>query len=438
MALRSLDRDILRLAVPALAQLTAEPLYILTDTAIVGHLGTNELAGLALASTILLSGFAVFIFLAYGTTAAVARLLGAGEHQRAAAQAAQGIWLALVLGVVTAAVIGVCSAPLVELLGGEGAVATNAVVYLRISLFGFPGLLAGLAGVGYLRGRQDTRTPLFVSVGSAAANLVLEAALIFGLGFGIGASALATVVAQWGAAGLYGFWVLRGARQLGVGIKPDLTAMRRLLVVGLHLLVRTVALRGSLVLGTAVAARIGTVQLAAYQIGFEVWSFLGLALDALAIAAQSLVGHALGAGDADAARQVGRRVNELSVAFGVVVGAAIVAARWPLAAVFSDDPDVVASAAWSLLLVGLAQPVNAWAFALDGTLIGAGDMRFLAWAMAGAFAVFAPAALTVAATGAGLGWLWAALILFMTARVVILQTRFVGEAWAVVGEVRAR
>lgn len=430
---RPVDREILRLALPALATMVAEPICVLTDTAIVGHLGTDQLAGLALASTVLLTSYAVFLFLAYGTTAAVSRLLGAGEQREAAHQAVQGLWLALALGVGTAVVVGGVSAPLVHALGGRGAVADNALVYLRISLVGLPALLLGLASVGYLRGRLDTRTPFFVALGVAVANLGVEVVLIYGFGFGIGAAALSTVLAQVGGALVLSWRVAAAARALGVGARPHLGAVRRLLVVGAHLLVRTAALRASLLLGTAVAARLGHDELAAYQVGFEIWSFLGLALDALAIAAQALVGHALGAGDPDQARAVGRRVNELAVLTGVALGLVVALGRGPIAAVFSDDPAVVALTAGSLVWVGLAQPVNGWAFALDGTLIGAGDQRFLAGAMVVALAVFAPAALAVGATGAGLGWLWGALVLLMAARVALLQARFVGGAWAVTG-----
>lgn len=430
---RPVDREILRLALPALATILAEPICVLTDTAIVGHLGTDQLAGLALASTILLTAYAVFIFLAYGTTAAVARLLGAGQEREAARQAVQGIWLAMVLGAASATVVGVASAPLVRLLGGTGPVATNALVYLRISLVGLPALLATLASVGYLRGRLDTRTPLVVAIGVAVANLGLEVLLVYGFGYGIGAAALSTVVAQVAGAAVLVWRVAVAARALGVAARPQLHAVSHLLVVGFHLLVRTAALRASLLLGTAVAARQGRDELAAYQIGFQIWSFLGLSMDALAIAAQALVGRALGAGDVARARAVGRRVNELAVASGAALGLVLVLLRWPIADVFSADATVVALAAGSLLWVGLAQPLNGWAYGLDGILIGAGDQRFLAGAMVAALAVFAPAAVAVNLTGAGLDGLWAALILLMVARVVVLHARFVGDGWAVVG-----
>jgi putative MATE family efflux protein len=430
------DREILRLALPALGSLVAEPLYILSDTAVVGRIGTDELAGLAVASTVLLLGYSIFIFLAYGTTAAVARLLGAGEHAEAAHQAVQSLWLAVLIGVVLTALGLVFAEPLVTLLGAEGAVAVNALVYLRISLLGVPALLVMLAGTGYLRGLQDTRTPLVVAVLSGLANLVLEVVLIFGFGFGIGASALSTVVAQYGAAAVYVLWVLRAVRQHTIGLAPHWATIGGLGRVGRDLFLRTLALRGSFTISVAVAARFGPVALAAYSIAIEIWNLLALTLDAIAIAGQALVGRFLGASDVDEARAAGRRMLELGVLFGIVMGAVVAALHTVLPRLFTTDPEVVATTAGFLLAVALMQPVNAVAFTLDGLLIGAGDVGYLAVAMFVSAAVFVPAALAVLVTDAAGGWLWAALGLFMATRAVTLGVRWRNGGWAVVGATR--
>ena len=428
------DTEIWRLAWPALGALTAEPLYVLADTAIVGRLGTPQLGGLALASSILLIGHALFIFLAYGTTAAVARLLGAGEHRRAAHQAVQSVWLAGLVGAVLAGA-GIVFAPgLVDLLGGgDPVVRQNALVYLRISLLGFPAMLVGLAGVGYLRGLQDTKRPLWVAAGSAVLNLVLEVVLIYGFGQGIGASALSTVVAQVAAAAVFVWWIRAAVARHGVGLRPDLAVIRKLAVAGADLFVRTAALRGGLVLTVAVAARIGTDDLAAHQIAFEVWTFLALALDAVAIAGQALIGRALGASEPDRARALGRRMIEWGLVTGAATGGAVLAFSGLLPGVFTEDPAVAGLAFFLLLHVGLSQPVNGVVFALDGVMIGAGDLRFLAWAMAAASAVLAAGALTVAGAGAGIGWLWAALHAWMLVRLATLMARFAGPRWLITG-----
>jgi putative MATE family efflux protein len=430
------DREIARLAVPAFGALIVEPIYVLTDTAIVGHLGTPQLGGLAVATSVLLTLHSVFIFLAYGTTAAVSRLLGAGDEQEAAHQAVQSLWLAGIIGCAIVVVGLLGSDALVTLMGAEGAVRHNALVYLRISLLGVPALLVVLAGTGYVRGLQDTRTPLLIAAGTAALNLVLEVAFVYGLGMSIAASAATTVVAQVVGAGVYLRLIGRSARGHGVDLVPHPASLRRLGAVGRDLLVRTVALRASLLVATAVATRLGTTEVAAHQIGFEIWHFLAHVLDAIAIAGQAIVGRALGAGDAGGARGASRRMIEWGVAAGGVLGAAVLAVRTALPHLFSGDPAVIELTAFVLVWVAVLQPVNAVAFVLDGVLIGAGDMRFLAWAMAGAAAVFVPAATAVAVTDAGIGWLWAAVGLFMTARAGALLARFAGDRWLVLGAVR--
>jgi putative MATE family efflux protein len=430
---RRFDREILRLAGPAFVTLLAEPVYLLADTAVVGHLGTAQLGGLAVAASILLTAHSLCIFLAYGTTAAVARLVGAGEHREATHQAVQGVWLGALVGVALALVLALASEPLVRALGAEGDVATNALVYLRISLLGLPFLLVVLAGTGYLRGVQDTRTPLAVAVLTATLNLVLELVLIYGFGQGIGASALSTVVAQVVGAAIYLAVVARGGRAADVSLAPHLRTQRRLLVVGRDLVVRTAALRGSLVVLTAVAARIGPASVAAHQVAFEIWSFFAMALDALAIAAQAMVGRLLGAGRADDARAAGRRLLVLGVVGGALTTAVVLALSPLLPPVFTSDDEVADRIRLLLVWVAVLQPLAAVAFVLDGVLIGAGDQRFLAWAMAGAAAAMAVALVPVLPLGLGIGWVWAAFGVLMAVRVATLVVRFRGDRWTVLG-----
>jgi putative MATE family efflux protein len=430
------DREIVRLAVPAFGALITEPLYVLADTAVVGHIGTDQLAGLAVATSVLLTLYSVFIFLAYGTTAAVSRLLGAGDEREAAHQAVQSLWLAALIGVGLIVAGLVLSGPIVDVLGADGDVRTNALVYLRISLFGLPAMLVVLAGTGYLRGLQDTRTPLVLAFGTGLLNLVLELVLVYGLDHGIGASAASTVFAQWVAAGFYVWRSARAARRLGASLGPHPASLGRLLVVARDLLVRTAALRVSLVVATAIATRIGTVDVAAHQVAFELWTFLAFTLDAVAIAGQAIVGRSLGAGRGDEARAVGRRMIEWGVALGVVVGLLVMVLRPALPHLFTNDADVIALAQFLLVWVAVIQPVNAVAFVLDGVLIGAGDQRFLAWAMVIAAAVFLPAAGLVWALDLGIGWLWGALGLLMAARAATLLWRFAGDRWVVLGATR--
>jgi putative MATE family efflux protein len=430
------DGDIARLAIPALGALTAEPLYLLADTAVVGHLGTPQLAGLAVASTVLGAGYAIFIFLAYGTTAAVARLIGAGDEREAARQAVQSIWLALALATVLVPAGLVTAGTLVRAVGATGSAAGYAETYLRISVLGVPAMLVMLAATGYLRGHQDTRTPLLVAAGSAAGNLALELILIYGLGYGIGASAAATVFTQYAAAAFFLARVGQAAARLQVRLHPDPAAVRRLAQVGLALFVRTTALYVTYSLATVIAARLGSVQVGTHQVAMQLFNTLALALDAIAIAGQALVGRLLGAGDAAAARAATRRMIELGFAAGVLFGVVVAATHTVLPNAFTDDPAVAHLASFVLLFVAAIQPASAVVFVLDGVLIGAGDMRFLAVAMVVAVALFVAAGAVLLVLHLGLGWLWATIAGLTLARLAALVGRIRGDRWLVLGASR--
>ena len=409
------DREILRLAVPALGALAAEPLYILVDTAVVGHLGTPQLGGLAVAGVVLTTAFSLFNFLSYGTTAAVARAAGAGRSDVTARNAVQSLWLALFLGVALA-LGGLLGAPLiVDLMGPSAAVRPNALLYLRIASLGLLPVLLSLVGVGYLRGLQDTATPLRIALLANLANLVLELVAIYGLGMGLAASAWATNLAQAGAAVVFCRHITRHAQASGVAWHPDPAVLRDLVIIGRDLFLRT----GSL--------------LAAHQVAFQLWSFLALSLDAVAIAAQAMVGRLLGAGDAAGARDASRRMVEWGLLAGVVLGGLVALLRPALAPLFSDDQAVIQLTRQVLWVVAILQPLNAVVFVLDGVLIGAGDLRFLAGAMVSSFAVYLPAAILAGAAGGTLLWLWGAIALLMVARLVGVAWRFAGTGWAVTG-----
>lgn len=406
---------------------------MLADTAIVGHLGTSELAGLALATTVLLTVHGLLIFLAYGTTASVSRLMGAGDETEAARISVQALWLAVFLGMGFAAIGYGWATPLLRALGGSGPALVFGETYLRISTFGLPFMLLTLAGSGTFHGRQNTRTPLLITVAGEATNLIIEVILIFGFGYGVGASALATVIAQAGTGLIFGSRVVAWARSIGVPLAPTVDDLRRVLLAGQPLVIRNLALRGAFTLGTAVAARIGEIELAAHQIGLQVWSALALALDAVAIAGQALTGRWLGAGQAERAKEAAQRMIQLDVGIGVLAAVAIVALRGPIASIFSADPEVIATAGFVLVWVAVAEPVNGYVFALDGILIGAGDLRYLGRSMAVVALVFVAMAAALLATEAGLGWLWTALTVFMTLRAAAVWLRWRSDRWIVTG-----
>lgn len=434
MQLRSpYDRDIANLAIPALGTLVAEPLYVLADTAFVGHLGTNELAGLALATTIVLTLHSVLIFLAYGTTGPVARLLSAGRTREAAHRSWQAVWLGALLGLASIVMVALLGDTLLGLLSDNPAVLAAAKTYLYISLVGFPFLIVTMAANGCFHGRQNTRTPLILAVVGALANLAIEFVFITLLGYGVGASALSTVIVQI-AIGVVAVWLVGSwSRDQDASMGPDFAAMRGLLHSGKALLVRGICLRGSFSLATVVAASIGVIEVAAHQIATGIWITLTLALDAVAIAGQALTGKWLGLGDTAQAKAATRRMIEIDFAVGATMGAVVLVVRNPLANLFTGDAAVAEIVAFLLIHLALQQPLNGVVFALDGILIGAGDFDYLAKSMVLAAGVFAAMAGAVTLGNAGIGWLWLAIGLFMLVRLATLVHRWRRDRWLVVG-----
>ncbi|MEU7111769.1 MATE family efflux transporter [Streptomyces sp. NPDC046182] len=433
---RQHDREIISLAVPAFGALVAEPLFLMVDSAIVGHLGTPQLAGLAIAAALLTTAVSVFVFLAYATTAAVARRVGAGDLTAAIRQGMDGIWLALLLGAAVVAVTLPAAPWLVDIFGASDTATPYAITYLRISSLGIPAMLVVLAATGVLRGLQDTRTPLYVAVGGFAANAVLNVGLVYGAGMGIAGSAWGTVIAQCAMAAVYFVVVVRGARRHGASLRPDAVGIRASAQAGVPLLVRTLSLRAVLMIATAVAARMGDAEVAAHQIILSLWSLMAFALDAIAIAGQAIIGRYLGSDDADGARQVCRRMVQWGVVSGVALGALLILARPLFIPLFTGDTTVQDTLLPALLVVAVSQPIAGVVFVLDGVLMGAGDGPYLAWAMLLTLAVFAPVALLVPTLGGGLTALWWAMTLMMTVRMLTLWLRSRSGRWIVTGATR--
>ena len=426
------DRQILALAVPALGALAAEPLYVLVDTAIVGHLGTPQLASLALAAAVLSTAFTVFNFLTYGTTAQVARLHGAGDEAEAAHIGAQAQWLSLLIGLGLVALIAALAVPVAKLMGAEGEVLDGAVTYLRISALGAPAFMLASAGQGYLRGIGDLRTPLVILLVAHSVNVVLELLFVYGFGWGLAGSAWGTVIAQLGMGGAFFVVAYRAGWQ-----RPDAARMRALMRVGYEIAVRTTALLGSFLVASAVLARVGSASLGAHQIAFQLFIFLALLLDALAIAAQVLVGRMLGAGDAAAARAASQRMILWSVVLGTAFGIVLIVLGDVIPRLFTDDDAVIARAHEIWWLFALLMPLNGAVFALDGILIGAGDTRFLMWGMLASVAVYVPLALLALDRGWGIVGVWCGLAALIAVRLVLCGARFATERWAVTGALRA-
>lgn len=426
-------REVLALAIPAFATLVSEPLLLLADSAIVGHLGTPQLAGLGIAGNLvgLLTGMCVF--LAYGTTATVARRLGAGDRRGALSGGIDGLALAGLIGAVLTVVLQVALDPIIALYGATGEVSEYAATYLRIVTFAFPFLLVMLASTGVLRGLQDTSTPLKVTVALNLANIGLNVLFVYGFALGIAGAAWGTLLSQAAASTLLATIVLRGARREGAPVGFRLGGILRSARDGAWLMLRTAALHTSLTVSTVIAARMGATSLAAHQVVNALWMFLAFALDAIAIAAQAIIGRYLGASDTSAVGGLTAMMVRWGVGFGVLLGVLIAAASPWLGAVFTPDADVRALVGRVALVVAILLPVAGLVYVLDGVLIGAGDTRYLALAGTAVTLIHVPFALWVDAAGAGLVWLWAAYGIAMAGRGIALAVRARGTAWQRLG-----
>ena len=424
------DREIVRLALPALGALAAEPLYVLVDTAIVGHLGRPQLAALGLAGTVLAGAFTIFNFLTYGTTAVVARASGAGEEERAARLAAQALWVSLGIGLLLLLTCELLAGPLLRSLGADGKSGDYAVTYFRIAAIGLPAALVALAGQGYLRGVSNMRRPLEIVVVANIANAVLEVLFVYGFHWGIAGSAAGTAIAQTGMGVAFAVELLR---PYAASKRPSLQAMRPMMRVGRQIFVRTAALFASFLVAASVCARMGDPQLAAHQIASQLFFLLALILDSVAIAGQVIVGRMLGAGDPDSAHASAVRM----IGWSVVVGGAFAIVLLPFGhvvpRVFTSDPLVLHEAAELWPYFALMQPLAGAVFALDGILIGAGDTSYLMWSMLAASALFIALAVAALTQDWGIVGVWIALDVLIAARLVLLWVRFAGRRWAVVG-----
>jgi putative MATE family efflux protein len=426
-------RRIAGLALPALVVLAAEPLYVLVDTAVVGHLGRVPLAAVAVGGTVMSVAVWFGTLMAYGTTGRAARRFGAGDRSAAVSEGVQASWLALATGVLLALLAQVAAGPLAEALAGDAATAHAAAGWLRIAACGAPGLLLAAAGNGWMRGVQDTRRPLIFVLGANVLSAILCPLLVYPFGLGLTGSAVANVTAQTVTGTLFLLALVRETKAL----RPSPAVIGRQLVLGRDLLIRGAAFQACWLSATAVAARFGVAALGAHQIALQLWFFSALALDAVAIAAQSLVGAALGAGDATSARDVARRVTAVGGVAGVAFAALAAAGAGVVPGWFTPDAAVHEQAAvvWPWF-VGLL-PFAGVVYALDGVMIGAGDVGYLRnVTLLAALAGFLPAIWLAYAFDLGLGGVWAGLGLFTVVRLATLLWRWRSARWAVLGAIR--
>ena len=433
-AVAASGRRIAGLALPALGVLAAEPIYLLFDLAVVGRLGAVSLAGLAIGGLILSTLSSQMTFLSYGTTARSARFFGAGDRASAVGEGVQATWLAIGLGTLIVVAVQVAAVPLVSVLAAGGDIAAASLPWVRIAIAGVPAILISAAGNGWMRGVQDTARPLRYVVTGFAVSAVLCPLLVYGwLGMPrleLAGSAVANLVGQWLAALLFCRALL--VERVPLRIQP--TVLRAQVVMGRDLLLRTMAFQACFVSAGAVAARFGAAAVAAHQVVLQLWNFLALVLDSFAIAAQSLVGAALGAGELAHAKSVAWRVTIFSTVASAVLAGIFAVGASVFPSVFTDDSSVkdAIGVPWWFMVAQL--PIAGIVFALDGVLLGAGDAKFMRNAtLISAFVGFLPLIWLSLVFGWGLLGIWSGLSTFMVLRLVFVGWRALSGHWLVPG-----
>jgi putative MATE family efflux protein len=421
----------LALATSAFLVLAAEPLYLLVDTAVVGHLGAEALGALGIATTLMALLAIVGTFVEYGTTSRAARWFGHGQRDRAVAEGVQASYLAVAIGLAVVVAGQLAAGPLVHLLAGSSSELRGpAEEWFRIALCGMPMVLLVLAGNGWMRGVQLTRAPVVIVLVANALSAAACPVLVYTFHLGLVGSAWANLGAQVVAATLF----VRALRREAFSARPDQAVMRAQLVVGRDLIVRAAAFQAAFMVAAGVAARMGAAQIAAHQIGLQLWLFTALLLDSFAIAAQSLVGAALGASDAPTARRLAVQVGRWGLAAGTVFAVLYATGWWVLPRLFSSSPAVwhQAHLLWPWFVVML--PAAGIVFALDGVIIGAGDVAFLRTVtIVAALGGFVPLTLAAAYGDWGIGGVWAGLTAFVMIRLVGMVWRIRGDRWVVLG-----
>ncbi|AKP08936.2 Multidrug resistance protein [Corynebacterium pseudotuberculosis] len=417
---------ILRLALPALGVLAATPLYLLFDTAVVGTLGAASLAALGAGTTIYAQVTTQLTFLSYGTTARSARLFGAGKKKEAVAEGVQATWLALFVGTVLAVTIFLGAPQFTFWLSGSSEVSSAATSWLRVTAAGIPLVLIIMAGNGWLRGVQNTRLPLLFTLSGIFPGMVLVPILVGR--YGLVGSAWANIVGIT----ITSFLFIACLFRMHEGsVQPNWSIMRSQLTLGRDLILRSLSFQISFLSAAAVAGRFGPESLAAHQVLLQLWSFLTLVLDSLAIAGQMLTGAALGAKDVVRARRVGQVSVLYSTMFGIALAVIFAAGFQVIPGIFTSDEGVLQEISgpwWQLVLMIVLGGV---VFAFDGVLLGAADAAYLRTvSLLSVLVGFLPGVWLALLFHAGLVGVWWGLVSFISIRMIAGVWRFYSMKWA--------
>jgi putative MATE family efflux protein len=434
-----LDRSVLALAWPVLVQQVALSLVQLVDTFLVGHLGSDALAGVGLATFIQWTPQAGVFAITAGTIAVLARNVGGGERENASVSLRQGLLLALLWGVVSMLFVFLTAAWSLGVMGATGQTLELGATWLR---WASPGVLASsvlFVANGALQGAGDTRTPMLVMLIVNVVNAIVAYTLIHGSFWlprlGVAGSGIGFSTSQ--VLGLLIILALltRGRSGLRLDWRAFLTiesvTMRRILNVGVPSGLEQVQFQFAMLAYTRIISSLGTTALAAHSVAIRIQGLAFMPGMAFSQASTAMTGQALGAGNPRLAERAA--FSAVRIALAIQIGVALMLALFggPITRIFIDDPTVTGTGRKLLLIFAVAQPGIAVGFTLAGALRGAGDTRAVMmifaispWIMRVILAYFFAVVL-----GWGIAGAWLGAVGDMWTRAALVALRFRRGHW---------
>ena len=378
------------MAWPSITEQILEMMVGMVSVMFMGRIGTYAVAAIGMVN--MLMGFmqTVFSGLSIGTTVVIARVTGEGNKEEAKRALIQSGYMAILVGVLLAAAGRVFSFHILKLFfgGTEPEVFKAGISYFNIVLFNLPFLVLDIIVSGAMRGAGDTKTPMVITGGVNILNILLNTVLIFGIpalhipAFGITGSAIAVTVSR-----IIGVTVRilvlynRKGLKLNLSLKEDYKIrpdmMKRIINIGVPGFMEQAVMQGGFLVLQIIIVSMGTVAMAAYQIGININALAFFPIFGFAIANTTLIGQSLGEKNYEKAETYAYDGLKITMAVGFVIGILMVIFAKRLAGLYSSDPLVIRESVGIVCTFGLIEPLLAVLNLCSATLKAAGDIKYV-------------------------------------------------------------
>ncbi len=432
--------QVMKIAWPALVELTLVQLCSVVDTMMVGKLGPSALASVGYCTQPKFLLLAAFIALSSGSTALIARFKGAGEKENANIALTQSIILSFILSVILSVIGFIFSRDMILFMGAENEkTISDAVAYMQIQMLGFAFNAITLAITAGLRGIGKTKVSMYYNLAANVFNVIFNYLLIYGKhGFpqmGVAGASLATVIGQCLAFVMAVFVILNKNAYLHINIKDllkiNFSMWKRILNIGIPAMFEQISLRVGLIIYTLTVTSLGETLYAAHQIGLSIMSISFMNGQAFGIAAASLLGQSMGKKRIDRGKAFTFECRKLGMIVSLMLSLVFVFFRTPISALFVSDEVVLRESGKIMIIIALNQPIQASQLILSGALRGAGDTRTVALATLVCMLFIRPMLSIIAVKFLGLSLIgaWSAVIIDQVIRSIITYVRFAGGKW---------